>query len=97
MKKLKPKNLPAFFTMGITALLLMACNFSIVDLVGTGGVSSTEEPIFRAVSPTPNDTPTPEPPPPASGHIVFVSARDGKKKLYVMNADGSNQRALTRG
>jgi Tol biopolymer transport system component len=28
--------------------------------------------------------------------IVFISERDGKKQIYVMNADGSSERALTK-
>ena len=32
---------------------------------------------------------------PDGGSIVFVSDRDGNFEIYVMNADGSNQRRLT--
>src|SRR5690242_3398815 len=31
----------------------------------------------------------------AANQIAFVSDRDGNKEIYVMNADGSNQRRLT--
>lgn len=31
---------------------------------------------------------------PNGRHIVFASTRDGRKRLYMMNADGTNQRAL---
>lgn len=32
---------------------------------------------------------------PDGSKVVFVSARDGRRRLYVMNADGSGERALT--
>lgn len=32
---------------------------------------------------------------PDGAHIAFVSERDGNSEIYVMNADGSNQRRLT--
>lgn len=35
-------------------------------------------------------------PPKASGHLVFVSNRDGNPSIYTMNADGSGARRLTR-
>ena len=35
------------------------------------------------------------PPPPATGHIAFMSPRDGNLEIYVMNADGSNPVNLT--
>ena len=34
-------------------------------------------------------------PPPARQEIVFESARDGHTEIYVMRADGSDQRRLT--
>jgi Tol biopolymer transport system component len=33
---------------------------------------------------------------PDGRHIAFQSSRDGKLDIYVMNADGSNQRRLTK-
>lgn len=35
------------------------------------------------------------PPTPVSGQIAFVSYQDGNSDIYVMNADGTNQRRLT--
>jgi len=32
---------------------------------------------------------------PATGRIAFTSERDGNPEIYVMDADGSNQRNLT--
>jgi len=32
---------------------------------------------------------------PDAKHIVFASDRSGESKLYIMNADGSNQRKIT--
>ncbi|MCS6909143.1 MAG: protein kinase [Anaerolineales bacterium] len=55
-------------------------------------------------SPTPTETVTPTPTPTiqatpigggASGRIAFVSERNGKPQIFLMNADGSNQTALT--
>ncbi|MCC6532017.1 MAG: PD40 domain-containing protein [Burkholderiales bacterium] len=33
----------------------------------------------------------------ASGEVLFVSNRDGNSQIYIMNADGADQRALTQG
>ena len=49
------------------------------------------------VTPLPADTPTPLPPLSESGGgvIAFTSERDGNREIYIMNADGSDQRNLT--
>jgi Tol biopolymer transport system component len=53
--------------------------------------------LLRPIPPTPTVTPTPAPTPVggANGLIAFTSTRDGNSEIYVMNADGSNQRNLT--
>jgi WD40 repeat protein len=57
-----------------------------ITIQGTGG----------GVTRTATFTLTIEPPGiPARGQIAFVSDRDGNKEIYVMNADGTNQRNLT--
>jgi len=73
----------------------MACNFSNLPLSGTGGVG-TEDPNAGDPSATPEETSVPAPPDP-SGHIVFTSAREGDRTLYLMNADGTNQYLLAEG
>src|SRR5215468_11219709 len=90
MKKIEFKTLLAASAVGLS---MLACS----ALSGASGLSSTEEPTVQSTSPAPENTPTDAPPPPASGHIAFISARDGKKKLYMMNADGSGQWPLTSG
>ena len=46
---------------------------------------------------TPTITPIPATPPPLveAGGFLFTSLQDGNAELYIMNADGSNQRRLT--
>jgi len=59
--------------------------------------------VTRPPSPTETPLPSDTLPPPSftptvisfTGHIVFVSYRDGDDEIYVMNADGSNQTRLT--
>ncbi|MBL8045169.1 MAG: PD40 domain-containing protein [Anaerolineales bacterium] len=53
--------------------------------------------LTRPIPPTPNITPSPAPTRVGSGNglIAFTSDRDGNFEIYVMNADGSNQRNLT--
>jgi len=53
--------------------------------------------LTRPLPPTPTITPTPAPTKVGSGNglIAFTSERDGNSEIYVMNADGSNQRNLT--
>jgi Tol biopolymer transport system component len=76
------------------SIWLSACN---VDLSGSAGQSESETPppviapTEAPLLPTPTATPIPAP----TGHIAFISDRDGMKKLYVMNVDGSDQRRLT--
>lgn len=40
-------------------------------------------------------SPTPEPMPSAASRIAHVFSLDGKPEIYVMDADGSNQRNLS--
>ena len=53
----------------------------------TAESASTEPPLLSP----PAATPIPAP----AGHIAFISDRDGIRKLYLMNADGTDQRRLT--
>ena len=59
-------------------------------------------PSLQAETPEQADTPIPPTPAPlplpsggGSGEIAFVSERDGMAQIYVMSADGSDQRYLT--
>jgi hypothetical protein len=58
--------------------------------VGTGTASSTT-PLTDGST----DDYDPSPAPVGDGRIAFVSGRDGRPQIYVMNADGSGQQALT--
>jgi Tol biopolymer transport system component/pimeloyl-ACP methyl ester carboxylesterase len=51
----------------------------------------------ETATPLPTDTPTPLAPLSGSGGgvIAFTSERDGNSEIYIMNADGSEQRRLT--
>lgn len=53
--------------------------------------------LTRPLPPTPTITPSPAPTKVGGGNslIAFTSDRDGNSEIYVMNADGSNQRNLT--
>lgn len=53
--------------------------------------------LLRPLPPTPTVTPSPAPTPVggANGLIAFTSRRDGNSEIYLMNADGSDQRNLT--
>ena len=63
--------------------------------------ATTPIPPTETAAPTPTTvppTPTASPPVVSSsgeGLIAFVSTRDGNGEIYVMNADGSDQRRLT--
>lgn len=81
-----------FAVMG--SLWLSACS---INLGASAGLSASETPIptLTATEAPLLSTPTSTPIPAPSGHIAFISDRDGLKKLYVMNADGTDQRRLT--
>jgi TolB protein len=53
--------------------------------------------LLRPIPPTPTDTPSPAPTNVGgrSRLIAFTSTRDGNSEIYMMNADGSDQRNLT--
>jgi Tol biopolymer transport system component len=81
-------------------LLAAAC----VSGPETAQVTNTPQPEPTATSaPAPTNTPTPTaaatgvPPLTGSGGgvLAFVSVRDGNGEIYIMNADGSDQRRLT--
>jgi Tol biopolymer transport system component len=59
----------------------------------------TSEATATPVPPTPTDEPTPTARPPLSGSgggvIAYTSEASGKPGIYIMNADGTDQRQLT--
>jgi Tol biopolymer transport system component len=81
--KHSPHLLSFFVLAGIVLLALTGC--------GGGGGS---DPV---PTPSPISVPNPTPPPKnLNSKITFVSERDGGKgEIYVMDADGSNQKRLT--
>ncbi len=102
--KLNPRNILTMLTLS-TIFLLAGCQGSgdlAQGLDAASGLSSRKRPTVQPtevpqviIPPTP--TPTSVPIPPPSGHIVFISSRNGKKTLYLMNADGTDQTPLTSG
>lgn len=101
MKKSDFNPLHIRLAAGALGLSLMACSMVSVNLSGTSGLSNVNSTAAAVGSPIPIETDTAvlsavDPPVP-SGHIVFISSRDGKKKLYVMKADGTEQHPLTTG
>lgn len=97
MKKIKLEFRHIFLTLVLTSTLLVSCG-TVPGLSGAGGLSTPEATLdVVEITPTSTSIPTLAPPPPATGQIVFVSASSGQKKLYLMNADGSNLRPLTTG
>ena len=63
---------------------------------GLAGVSPTRTPhlfVTPGLTATPMQISIPLP----SGHIAFISSRSGEKKLYLMNANGTNQTLLVQG
>lgn len=79
----------------LAAAVLSACN---VDLVGVAGESTTTE-TETVVSPetteTAIETPSSTPFPAATGHIVFISNREGPANLYMTSPDGVEVVRLT--
>jgi len=61
------------------------------------GLSWLGNELLRPIPPTPTVTPTPAPTAIGGANrlIAFTSRRDGNLEIYVMNADGSQQRNLT--
>lgn len=93
----KPSNLLlAGFLLIITAGL-SACGSTASgpNLLGGAGLdveTSTSQPSEPApVVETPTNTPVPAP----TGHLIFVSNRDGQNSLYMTSADGVEQTRLT--
>jgi len=61
-----------------------------------GIISRTPVALFAPPSPSPQPTLTSTPQPQWPDKLIaFVSRRDGNREIYLMNADGSNQRNLT--
>jgi Tol biopolymer transport system component len=79
--------------------MLSACGTTDPNLSGCAGCP-TETPVGDVAStdaPAQIEDPTATPIPAATGHIIFVSDRDGQNRIYIMNADGTTQTALTSG
>jgi Tol biopolymer transport system component len=93
----KKQKLVAIISLFFGALTLSACGSGTSEnLIGVGGLADeptasaaveTAEPVVEV----PTETPIPMP----SGHIVFVSDRDGVMNLYMASPDGVEQIRLT--
>ena len=90
-----PRTRAAMAAVLTLALLVVACGRG-------GGDGRSATPTAGGASPaagnTPaaaNATPTADRRTEPSGKIAFVSFRDGNQEIYVMNADGSDERNLT--
>jgi TolB protein len=79
--------------MSIRCFALIA---ALIVLTLGSGCAETTPPLPTAM-PEPASTPTPLPPLSGSGggRIAFATNRDGNYEIYVMNADGTDQRRLT--
>jgi Tol biopolymer transport system component len=98
MKKL----LPLFLAAALLVFTVSGCGSDPSPTAMSLSPTSTLPPPVET-PPPPTETPTPILPtslPPLSGSgggvIAFVSDRDGNKEIYVMNADGTDQRRLTK-
>ena len=96
------KVLPIFFAAILLVITVNGCGTGPSPTAMTISPMSTLPPSTKT-SPPSTETPTPIPPtslPPLSGSgggvIAFVSDRDGNKEIYVMNADGTDKRRLTK-
>jgi Tol biopolymer transport system component len=97
MKNFKSNVWRGLFILIITSMLLTSCGAVPSGLSGAAGVSPLDSGAKNKKYPPTNVPTAVAPPPPATGHIVFVSAASGRKKLYLMNADGSDLHQLTTG
>ncbi len=70
------------------------------NLGGVAGAGNGNNNSIPTIQPAGNVEPQAEPPSPTpipapTGHIIYVSDRDGQNRLYIMNADGTSQSPLT--
>lgn len=81
----------------VFAFAVSACGDASEFGVGAAGSSPTPEPTATDAPAIlqPEATPTNTPVPPATGHIVFVSSRDGQMNLYSTTPDGVAVTRLT--
>ncbi|MBU0491593.1 MAG: VCBS repeat-containing protein [Chloroflexi bacterium] len=82
------------------ALLAAACDSQNVPATSTTAANTptqppTTAPTAKPVSPTAPPTAGPPLTGSGAGVIAFYSERDGNGEIYIMNADGSDQRRLT--
>lgn len=81
------------------ALLFSACGDASEFSSGAAGGPATNTPEATATEAAavlqPAATPTNTPVPPATGHIIFVSDRDGRANLYITSPDGAAVNRLT--
>ena len=70
----------------------------VVTVLMGGCIGQTPEstPSETETQPPTTQPPTPKPPSISNGGLIaFISERDGNPEIYVMNADGSDQKRLT--
>jgi TolB protein len=90
----KQKNIFTGAALALSALILGACGETNgINLAAVAG-GNTEEP--QSASPIDNP-PVETPIPAASGHIIFISNRDGQSDLYMTTPDGAEMTRLTVG
>lgn len=86
------------FSTMLTHLKSIAFSFFAAALLIACSSSATSTPT-SLVPPTPTLAPTPTPPPASlvstAGRIAYNSGRNAHVEIYLMNADGSDQRRLT--
>lgn len=90
---------------GILVHVIATAMLVLTLLAGCGKAESTETAALPTDTPSPTNTPMPpigasaaseaQPPLSSSRVIAFFSDRDGNEEIYIMNADGSDQKRLT--
>ena len=94
MKILAQKTI-VMIALGLATTVLAACGEATggSNLVGVAGQPTATSAVSTSVEVSP-EPPTPTVPE-TTGHIIFVSDRDGADRLYISKPDGSEQARLT--